>query len=806
MGYPVKVTYKKSSKKNAKKYTKNYSCKVSVKEPSIAVKGADVVAVGATEKLTATVKPSTAKATFTSSNADVATVDANGTVTGVKAGDVTITATAKVGTKTVTAEQKITVKKYVLQSVKQTKLNEAVATIVGDTKSIKSSDVTIKTPDNVVLPVKSVSVDSKDATQVTLTTFTDMKDSKEYSVTLDGVTKTFVATDAKVASIGLDKVTIPVKTETEIKLIAKDANGIVLKELAFGTSDTNYDFTITTSNGYTKGSKLYLNKVGDTATAEITYKTNKYTTDGKPDGNIGPEKVTITATEQSAVSSFKVRIGEANKKYSSLKDNDKVAVDETKAVYAYFEIKNTDGKEISDYDDYKLESSDKATLMLSGDTMGKNHQIKLIPAKEGTAYIFIKKDNKIVSSVPITVVAARKVATMTADKTGFSLANTGVTKEVVTLAVKDQYGNDFAFTSNDGSITVTCEGAPDGVDKTGVTLPTGNQDGNKVKYTFNGLSYATKDGTYTFKFAFKKDGKEVCAQIVTVNVQKPGDAGSSISYSLNILNSTGAVQTEEDAIVNADNMSERQLTVNVSELLKGIEKKQLKANEYLDEKTEADKTNSQVNAIYYKVTNAKGDVVFNNTPGSVKTNGAINTGNSANVNDGLTVDVVKKSGDDFAKFGADTYTVTATIVVIPRYTTASGAPDSSKYTKTTISKSFTIKDTSNDKITDMKLKDAKVDATTIQNALASVIQFSYAGDKYGADGDYAADIIAIEGYSNVIGGNGKITKDNMDTTLSSGKTADITKVKVRVAFKDAEGNIKGYVTQEVSVSLSITAK
>ena len=206
---------------------------------------------------------------------------------------------------------------------------------------------------------------------------------------------------------------------------------------------------------------MYLNKVGDTATAKITYKTNKYTTDGKPDGNIGPNEVTITATEQSAVSSFKVRIGEANKKYSTLKDNDKIAVDETKAVWAYFEIKNADGKEIDNYGDYRLESSDKATLMLVGDTMGTNHKIKLVPAKEGVAYIFVKKDDKIVSSVPVTVVAARKVTTMTADKTGFSVSNTvGAANVVVTLAVKDQYGNDFNYIDGtDGTIDVTCEGA-----------------------------------------------------------------------------------------------------------------------------------------------------------------------------------------------------------------------------------------------------------------------------------------------------------------------------------------------------------
>ena len=783
-----------------------------VAKVGVALSGDSVVAIGSTTKLTNTKKNSSrAKITYTSSDDSIATVAADGTVTGVKAGKATIKAKITVGKDSATTTKDVEVKNYVLKSVAQNKTNELVATIDGATKNIKASEVTIKTPDNVVLPVKSVSIDSKDATKVTLTTFSDMNDGKEYTVTLDGTTVNFVATDNKVASINIDKPTIPVKTETEIKLVAKDANGVILKELPYGTSDVNYDFSLTTANGYVNESKLYLNKVGDTATAEITYKTNKYTADGKADGNIGPNKLTITATDQAAVSSFKVRIGDANKKFSSLKDNDKIAVDETSAVWAYFEIKDTDGKEISNYSDYKVESSDKTTLMLGSDTMQTNNKVKLIPAKEGTAYIFIKKDDKIVASVPVTVVAARKVVTMTADKTAVTVSKSAnANQETITLATKDQYGNDFAFTANDGSIEVTCEGAPDSVDKANVTVPAlASKNGNKVKYTVTGSNYVK--GTYTFKFTFKnKDGKEVCAQVVTVNVQEAGVAGDSISYSLNILNSNNATQTEEDAVVNADNTSNRIFTVNVSELLKGVEKKKLTTNDVLDDTkdTETDKTASTVKGIYYTVKNAKGDVVYNTNSSSVTTGAAFNNG-SSRVTDDLTINVVKADASNvYAKLAEGTYTITATIEVEPKHTTAGYTYDSKKNTKTTITKSFVVKDTSNDAITDMKLKDAKVTSgASIQASLASVIQYSYDGVKYGADGDQPATIIAIEGYSNVIGGNGKITADNMTTAvLRSEKTADVTKVTVRVAFHDADGNTIGYVDKEVKVSLSITAK
>ena len=579
--FPVKVTYKTSAKKNAKTQTKKLTYTMKVAKASVALSGESAVAVGSTTKLTNTKKNSSrAKITYTSSDDSIATVAADGTVTGVKAGKATITAKITVGKDSAETTKDVEVKNYVLKSVAQNKTNELVATIDGATKNIKASEVTIKTPDNVVLPVKSVSVDSKDATKVTLTTFSDMNDGKEYTVTLDGTTVNFVATDNKVASINIDKPTIPVKTETEIKLVAKDANGVILKELPYGTSDVNYDFSLTTANGYVNGSKLYLNKVGDTATAEITYKTNKYTADGKADGNIGPNKLTITAADQAAVSSFKVRIGNSGKKYSTLKDNDKVSVDETSATYAYFEVKDTDGKEISNYGDYKVESSDRTTLMLAADTMtGSNHYVRVIPAKEGTAYIFLKKDDKIVASVPVTVVASRKVTTMTTDKNSFTLSKTSVANEIVSLTTKDQYGNDFKYTESDGSIYVTCQGAPEGITDTDKATIARNiaatfaWDGNKSTYTFAGSTFASyAKGTYTFKFTFQKDGKDVCAQVATVNIVEKGEAGSSISYSLNILKG-GAVAPKEgvDAVVNADRTENRQLTINVSELLNNVE-------------------------------------------------------------------------------------------------------------------------------------------------------------------------------------------------------------------------------------------
>ena len=439
--FPVKVTYKTSTKKSAKAKTKKLTYTMKVAKVGVALSGDSVVAIGNTTKLTNTKKNSSrAKITYTSSDDSIATVAADGTVTGVKAGKATITAKITVGKDSATTTKDVEVKNYVLSTVAQNKLTELTATVAGDTKNLKATDFAIKSEaTNVVYPVSKVTVDSKDASKVTLTLFSELKDAATYDVTLDGITKTFVASDGKVASIALDKATIPYATETEVKLVSKDANGVVVKELKYGETDASYDFTINTNgNGYTNGSKLYLNKVGDTATAEITYKTGKYDQNGKPEGNIGPNKVTITAADQSAINDFKVRIDGANKKFDKAKDTNKIAAGETGKV-AYFMIKDATGTEVSKYD-YTVESSDKTVLMLASNTIS-NKSVGLTPVKQGTAYILFKdKDGKIVNSVAIDVTAGREAATLELDKYSVdaSTSNT-VAAKTVSVKVKDQY-------------------------------------------------------------------------------------------------------------------------------------------------------------------------------------------------------------------------------------------------------------------------------------------------------------------------------------------------------------------------------
>lgn len=152
----------------------------------------------------------------------------------------TITAKLVIGKDTATATQDVAVKNYVLKSVRQTKAGEFEAVVDGKTSNILKSDITVANADTkVVYPVQKVSVDKKDATKVTFNTFSGLTDGKTYNVTLDGTTLSMNVTDGKVASVNVNKLTIPYATETEIKLVATDANGVVLDDVAYGSQDAS---------------------------------------------------------------------------------------------------------------------------------------------------------------------------------------------------------------------------------------------------------------------------------------------------------------------------------------------------------------------------------------------------------------------------------------------------------------------------------------------------------------------------------------------------------------------------------------
>ena len=769
--FPVKVTYKTSTKKNAKAKTKKLTYTLKVAKASVALSGDSAVAVGSTTKLTTTKKASSrAKITYTSSDESVATVAADGTVTGVKAGKATITATLTIGKDTATATQEVEVKKFILNSVTQSKLRELTVTVAGDTKALKATDFTVVNPKtNVKYPVSKIAVDSKDATKVTLTMFADLSDAADYDVTLDGITKSFKATDGKVASISVSPLTIPYATEKEITLVSKDTNGVIVKELPYGKADSSYTFTINTNgNGYTSGSNLYLNKAGDTATAEIAYKSGKYDKDGKPVDDIAAQKVTITAVDQSAVSEFAVKIDKAGKSFDKAKDTNKIAVEDTARTTAYFKIKDADGKEVSDsvYNKYTVESSDKSVLMLDSNTItvdsNKTRSVVLKGVKVGTAYLLFKdRDNKIVGSVAIDVVAKREVASITLDKNYLTISNTANSTRTVKATLKDQYGDDWSLSTD--YIQAEYKDSSNGEKLSGVTAT-----GNKV--TVNVAS--AKIGTYNYYIQYWKDGKNPVSQVLTIVVSEPtdkADVSKIDSYRVSFDNET------VDTTVKEGNLDQTTDSATVNAELIGVA-------------GGVDKTVVSDSQVIYTVKKSDGSVIFGYegneaapTTGTVKTNAAIqvdtNTVGSSTDLAGVTgnklkISVVSTSaiGYKAKNLGAGSYTV------IARY---NGKVYTSNFVisdnQGKASVTFTPEYTSSNVL-------QFGSSATVKQALEKAIQeVDYNGYKINS-ASLASNIVKVEGTINNV--PGKVNVDITNDTIARQNNFTVTKLVVKVKVPD----------------------
>jgi len=747
--FPVKVTYKTSTKKSAKTKTKKLTYTMKVAKVGVALSGDSVVAIGNTTKLTNTKKNSSrAKITYTSSDDSIATVAADGTVTGVKAGKATITAKITVGKDSATTTKDVEVKNYVLSTVAQNKLTELTATVTGNTKNLKPTDFVVKNETtNVVYPVSKVSVDSKDASKVTLTLFSELKDAATYDVTLDGITKTFVASDGKVASIALDTATIPYATETEVKLVSKDANGVIVKEMKLDETDANYSFTIDPKgNGYTNGSKLYLNKIGDTAEATIEYKTGKYDQNGKPEGNIGPNKVTITAADQATVNGFAVRIDAAGKKFDKAKDTNKIAKGETKV--AYIKITDANGKEVSDYNNYSVESSDKASLMVSGSLAADPHCVYITAVKNGAAYLLIKKDNKVVGSVAIDVVAERTVATLELDKYSVTVSKSADLKNAIPVkaTVKDQYGDDI-----DATLTVECL-STDVKNLKAANVTSGiyyTYDGKKT-VTFN---YTADAGNYVYKISYKKDGKEVVAKTVSVAV-KTVDTSKVNGWRIDVSN--------VDLKVDKDNKAAKDVVLKVIGTNNGVDATEVKADSW-------------------EVKDKDGKVVTTTPSGSAIKITAVKENSTVS---GGAITALEK------KLAVGTYSVKAIVKV-----------DGKDVVLTT---SFTVSDSQSATSVGVEKQTVAADGKTVEDALQKAITVKYGDKTYGKAGNAKNDdiiITKVTGISNIQGAFDTSDKTKEPKNLTKGEYFTDTKVTVCVeveagVYMLTEVSVPGYITIE----------
>ena len=552
----VKVTYKTSTKKNAKAKTKKLTYTMKVAKASVALSGESAVAVGSTTKLTTTKKASSrAKITYTSSDDTIATVSEDGTVKGVKAGKATITAKLTIGKDTATATQEVEVKKAILKSADQTEYNKIEAVIVGDTKDIKPADVKItNTATKATVAVKSISAKKGVENTYVIETFTGMTDAKEYSVEYAESTATFTATDNTVAKVALTKTEVPAGVKTPVQAVTKDAKGVVLGyfDLTNANSSKGQVTTaLTITKGYVQGTDVYLPTVGDTMVAKITYHTGTFGTDGTETGKI-EDTATITAVDPSTINyNYAVTIGKAPSwKASSFKANTAIKVGNQEN--AYFRITDENGNDVSDYTVYSVETADPTKLVVDATTLSStgvgSNAVTINGVSAGDTYILVKKDGKVVFSLPVQVQGKASATSVDLNKTSVTVMDQSDVVVSIEAKLKDQYGSDMAIKS----ATVTNLAKPN--ENAKANFLTASVNDKKAVIAVTGSAFTTNCstyyGTYTYKVTLKDTDNKEINRTFTVNFVKKSDTQAyQLSLPTEVNTTVGTDTAAKDILV-----------------------------------------------------------------------------------------------------------------------------------------------------------------------------------------------------------------------------------------------------------------
>ena len=465
----------------------------------------------------------------------------------------------------------MSVKTLILKDATQKKASQIQATFAGDTTKLDKKDIVItNTSNNVVYPVKAIKV-AADKTTVTIDTYSDMNDAKEYSVKYDGTEVKFTATDGTVADVGISTTQIVKGSAgTEVKAQFLDKNTVVVKEFTISQAagDGSVDFNFTENKGYTDGDKLVLLNTGDTAVAEVTYHTNKYDqATGAETGKL-TKKFTITAVEDDAtLSNFNYTVNAVSTPVNwnvDVKTDNKLAVKDI--AYAFFYIKNSSDADVTTQ--YSVESSDKSVLLLekqpltTAGTYKGSTAVTVTGVKAGTAYInVINSDGKVVKSLPVVVQDTRKLTTLTFNNITVNNNDDYNTSDSSEIKAYDQYQKKTDISGIENEVLSAPAGSA--IQKSAHNFPVSYANGS-ITVDGNGLTVGTYQVKITAATADSNcDTNVKVSRVLAVNVVNATDTDAS-SYKL-------AVSDQKyDLAIGSDATSVgKTITATVNEYKKG---------------------------------------------------------------------------------------------------------------------------------------------------------------------------------------------------------------------------------------------
>ena len=554
------------------------------------MKGTDKVAIGATESFAATVKPNT-KVSYKSDATEVATVDAKGVVTGVKEGTATITATAKVGTKTVKASKKVEIVNAI--TAKAVSPKTISVSFAGAIEKADKANYTVTDTKGSTALIKSATLDATKKI-VTVEFYSALTSGNDYKVAVKNGEKTYEAefkyVKGTVAAIEAEDQIVKAGVASPIVYKVVDENGLDL------TDETFVSFTSTVGTTTNAEGKTCVNL----SNGAYTYVTITYT-NPTTGAQIKSKQIKVTGATSVASDITAITVGDAAVAAATAWPADKdivtsVQMGTTKYVSALY-VKSYGEKDVTSAGFKSLNPE----ILIVDATTGA-----LTPIKAGTASVDVTIGN-VTKTFTITVTEAPK-ATSLALNTKTSKVSTSLTKNnsdaytnaSLVVDVLDQNGKAFNSEATSNNLTfelttganVVAEFATVGAIQTAtagealsLTPKTAGTAWIKVSSNNTALApiyvsvtvTAANDAVSSYKFVnvvntFDLDGTDHVAKSATVKFAAVNASGEEIKN--NTMDTvTGVVITLKDAAGNkvaekTTTASDQTFTLDVADNLK----------------------------------------------------------------------------------------------------------------------------------------------------------------------------------------------------------------------------------------------
>lgn len=551
MNKKVTLTAKVYSSAGKLQCTVNTSAKIKVKPTAVTLKApaesTDTLSVGKSYTFGYKLTPANATSTnsWTVTGEDGLDYSFYMSSTGVfkpmKAGIYTITANAKIGTKTIkSASMAVEVADYMV-SCRQTAANKLEVTYSGDVRnSVELGQFTIRNAVGASILAKNLEF-SADGKTAILTTYSNFLNATTYTVDDGATSLNFTASVGLPVRLEVLTKQVTVNKETPIEYAIYDSKGIDVTDVYAGTVVCDAEVI----NGYVKDNKLYMTTVGKTATIKLTY-TNK------ADSTlvlVNTGVVTCISASTSTNTNFTLTDSAAAPDYtaSSYTDNRKVSIGKT--YYAHFRALDEDKTPIQ-YTDIKYECSDPDTLIISADG-------RVTPIKNGSVKIIVTASyagSKYTYSYDVTIAQAAYLSMISLSSSVVNMSNVYSSdyKQYVDVTAKDQYGESYPLTS-----------------ETVVITETSTIKGNLLTYdaTANQLivkasnSYAIA-GSYSYVITLSAGGKTANANMTVVVTAPP--ANGALTYQIEMDKHTA------DLSLNADVAGSKSVNVRLAQYRGGV--------------------------------------------------------------------------------------------------------------------------------------------------------------------------------------------------------------------------------------------